>query len=340
MKRHTLLYYMILLTTAATALTACVREEEMPDTTAGNFEALWKIMDEHYCFFPEKRRQLGVDWNEIYAKYKPRTERTLPPEQLFEVLGDMLGELRDGHVNMSSSFDLSRNWTWKEDFPTNLSDTLLRRYLGTDYRIASSMQYRILDDNIGYIRCASFDQNFGEGNIDEILYYLLPCNGLIIDVRSNGGGMMTSAEKLARRFTLEKRLVGYIRHKTGKGHEEFSEMYEQWLEATNRMTWSKSVVVLTNRGVYSAANEFVKYMRTLGATIVGDNTGGGAGMPFSSELPNGWSLRFSACPTYDTDKRCVEDGIAPDYNVALSDDDVARGRDTIIEFARDLINGL
>lgn len=321
-------------------MSSCVKEEQLPDTTQGNFEALWKIMDERYCFFAEKEKQLGVNWDEIYIKYRQRTTQNLPSEQLFEVLGDMLGELRDGHVNMSSSFDLARNWSWKEDYPANLSDTLLRKYLGTDYRIASGMQYRILDDNIGYVRCASFSNDIGDGNLDEIMYYLAPCNGMIVDLRSNSGGMMTTAEKLARRFTNEDRLVGYIRHKTGKGHNDFSEMYEQRLKATSRIRWQKPVVVLTNRGVYSAANEFTKYMKALGAIIVGDHTGGGAGMPFTSELPNGWLIRFSACPTFDINKQCVEEGIAPHHNVSLTDEDTAKGKDTIIEYARKVIKTL
>ena len=73
-------------------------------------------------------------------------------------------------------------------------------------------------------------------------------------------------------------------------------------------------------------------------TIVGDRTGGGAGMPFSSELPNGWAVRFSACPMYDRDKQMTEFGIDPDYKVSLASKDFARGKDTIIEFARKLIN--
>ena len=77
-------------------LTSCVKEDEMPDTTEGNFEALWKIMDEHYCFFPEKKEQLGVDWNSVHEKYRVRVAKPLAAEQLFEVLGEMLGELRDG----------------------------------------------------------------------------------------------------------------------------------------------------------------------------------------------------------------------------------------------------
>ena len=173
-----------------------------------------------------------------------------------------------------------------------------------------------------------------------MLYYLAPCTGLILDVRDNGGGRLTMAEKLAGRFTDESICVGYMSHKTGPGHDDFSEPKEQILKPSSGIRWHKKVVVLANRGVFSAANEFVKYMKCCpNVTVVGDRTGGGAGMPMSSELPNGWAVRFSACPMYDTDMRCTEFGIEPDYNVGLTDDDFSRGEDTIIEFARKLING-
>ena len=94
--------------------------------------------------------------------------------------------------------------------------------------------------------------------------------------------------------------------------------------------------MLTNRGVFSAANEFVKYMKCFPkVTIVGDRTGGGAGLPFSAELPNGWGVRFSACPMYDRDRQCTEFGIDPDYFVSQSDADFLRGRDSLIEWARE-----
>lgn len=317
---------------------SCVAEDEYADTAEGNLEALWNIMDQRYCFFPEKERQLGVNWDEVHTRYSRQVTAKLPAEQLFEVMGNMLGELRDGHVNLSSSFDLARNWSWKEDYPTNFSDTLLRRYLSTDYRVTGGLRYRMLDDNIGYIYCPTFDNMPGEGNLDEILYYLAPTNGLIIDVRSNSGGLLTAAERLASRFTDREILVGYMRHKRGPGHTDFSDMEEQRLKPSSYLRWQKRVVVLTNRGVYSAANEFVKYMRECGATIIGDKTGGGAGLPFSSELPNGWSVRFSACPMYDARQQCTEEGIEPDGYVSISDDDFLQGRDSIIEYARQLLS--
>ena len=317
---------------------ACVDEDEYANSPQGNFEALWHIIDEHYCFFDYKQQAYGLDWQEVYRRYRPQFDATMTATQQFEVLANMLAELRDGHVNLYSSFDVARNWSWQEDYPANLSDTLIRRYLGTDYRIATGMQYRILDDQTAYLRCPSFSGEFGEGNLNDILYFLAPCRGLIIDLRGNGGGLLTSAEQLAARFTNDELLVGYMQHKTGRGHNDFSKMQEQRLKPSQGIRWQKPVVVLTNRGVFSAANEFVKYMKCCPkATIVGDRTGGGAGLPFSSELPCGWSVRFSACPMYDRNRQSTEFGIDPDHFVSLTDDDFLRGRDTLIEYARQLL---
>jgi hypothetical protein len=326
----------LMLLLLALTVGGCVDEDSYDDTPQGNFEALWKIMDEHYCFFDYKKQTLGIDWAEVYRRYKPMVNGA-NTEQLFEVLSNMLAELKDGHVNLSAGFDYGRNWSWKEEYPTNFSDTIYNRYMGTDYRIASGICYRILDDNIGYMRVSSFENEPGDGNIDEVLLHFIACRSLIIDIRENGGGMVTAAEKLASRFTNEDILVGYIQHKTGTGHNDFSAMKEQRLKPSSHMRWQKPVFVLTNRGVFSAANEFVMYMKQCPkVTVIGDRTGGGAGMPFTSELPNGWGVRFSAVPMYDVDKNSTEHGIDPDIYCSMTDADFQKGRDTIIEQARSL----
>ena len=161
------------------------------------------------------------------------------------------------------------------------------------------------------------------------------CDGLIIDVRNNGGGNLTTAEKVAARFTNEKVLTGYISHKTGPGHQDFSEPKPVYLEpAMDRVRWQKKAVVLTNRRSYSATNDFVNSMKQLPlVTVIGDKTGGGSGLPFTSEIPNGWSIRFSASPMFDPEMNQLEFGIDPDIKVDISTEDYARGIDTIIEEA-------
>ena len=319
-------------------LMGCVNEEEFDNSPQGNLDALWKIIDEHYCFLDYKQQEYGLDWQQVHQKYRQQVTGNINNEQLFEVLGNMLSELRDGHVNLSAAHDFARYWQWFENHPANFSDSLERRYLGTDYRIASGLRYKVLDDNIGYIRYESFSDGIGSGNLTEVLNYLLLCRGLIIDIRNNGGGDLTNAEKFAARFTNEKTLVGYIQHKTGPGHHDFSEKEPRYIEPAAALRWQKPVCVLTNRHVFSAANEFTLYMKAMpNVKIVGDRTGGGAGMPFSSSLPNGWVVRFSAVPMYDALHQSTEFGIVPDYPVELQFEDVLRGEDTIIEYARKLL---
>ena len=331
--------YLVYLVTLLPLFVSCVDTDEQSDTPTGNFEALWQIIDEHYCFFDYKQHEYGLDWNAVYNKYKVRVSDHMTTEQLFEVLTDMLAELRDGHVNLGSSMDYGRYWAWHEAYPQNFSDTLERRYLGTDYKIAAGMKYRVLDDNIGYIRYESFLQGVGEGNLDDCLTYLALCRGLIIDIRNNGGGELTTAEKLAGRFVQEKTLVSYMQHKTGKGHNDFSSLEPRYLEPSSNIRWHKPVCVLTNRSVFSAANDFAVIMHTLpNVKLVGDHTGGGSGMPMTNSLPNGWSVRYSACPMYDAKKQQTEFGIDPDIKTALTDEATAQGIDLIIEAARKVLS--
>lgn len=336
MKKFVLMGLMGLM--ALIGLMGCVNEEEFDNSPQGNLDALWKIIDERYCFLDYKQQEYGLDWQQVHQKYRQQVTGNINNEQLFEVLGNMLSELRDGHVNLSAAHDFARYWQWFENHPANFSDSLERRYLGTDYRIASGLRYKVLDDNIGYIRYESFSDGIGSGNLTEVLNYLLLCRGLIIDIRNNGGGDLTNAEKFAARFTNEKTLVGYIQHKTGPGHHDFSEKEPRYIEPAAALRWQKPVCVLTNRHVFSAANEFTLYMKAMpNVKIVGDRTGGGAGMPFSSSLPNGWVVRFSAVPMYDALHQSTEFGIEPDYSVELQFEDVLRGEDTIIEYARKLL---
>ena len=319
-------------------MSACVDEVEHDNTPSGNFEALWQIIDEHYCFFDYKQHEYGLNWQEVYNKYKVRVSDKMNTQQLFEVLCDMLAELRDGHVNLTTAMDYGRYWTWHEAFPQNFSDSLERHYMGTDYKIAGGLRYRVLDDNIGYIRYDSFNAAVGEGNLDDCLSWLILCRGLIIDIRNNTGGDLNYAERFAGRFVNEKTLVGYMQHKTGTGHHDFSNLEPRYLEPSSNLRWHKPVCVLTNRSVFSAANDFAVIMHALpNVRLVGDHTGGGSGLPMSSSLPNGWTVRYSACPMYDAQRQHTEFGIAPDVAVSLTDASTAQGIDDIIETARKLL---
>lgn len=328
------------LTTAIGLMTAasCIDEEPYVNTPEGNFEALWKLIDERYCFFEYKEKKLGIDWDSIHDEYKRRITPKMDNYQLFEVCCDMLSELKDGHVNLSAAFDIGREWSYYEPYPENFDQQIQQNYLGTDYKIASGLKYKILDDNIGYVYCESFNDAIGDGNLSYMLDALSTCTGLIVDIRNNGGGRISTAHQLASRFTNEKKLIGYMSHKTGKGHYDLSDPEPVYLEPSDGIRWQKNTVVLTNRRCFSAANDFVKCMKTSpNVTILGDYTGGGSGMPFTQEIPCGWSVRYSAVIIYDKDMNHTEFGIEPDIKAGMEEEDMRKGKDTIIEKAREFL---
>ncbi len=332
-------YLMMLVLLAAT--TSCHKLESWSDSQHGNFEALWSIMDQHYCFFTEK----GVDWDEIHSRYVAKVSDDMTDKELFYVCADMLNELRDGHTNLSSSFNVSYYRKWWSDYPENYNARLVEEhYLNFNYLSAGGMDYAILPQNVGYMRYSSFNSMVGESNLDQILLHLNVCDGLIIDVRDNGGGSMTNVETIVRRFITERTLAGYISHKTGPGHDDFSEPYAYYYDPAEagRIMWGKPVVLLASRGTFSAANNFVSIMQYRPNTVIaGSTTGGGSGMPFNSELPNGWGIRFSACSVLDAKGNTTEQGIEPTPGCAVDLDPVQAldGHDTILDFAISYLTG-
>ena len=309
---------------------SCFERDEYTTDPYTNFEALWKIIDERYCFFEYK----NIDWNAVHAKYSVQLTDSMDRYQLFNVLEKMLVELEDGHTNLISTFRTSRSGNGNENYPKNFNTVVHKQYLGTDYRIAGGLTYLILRDGIGYVYYENFSTPVSEAHLDEMFLYFKDCKGLIFDVRNNTGGSLVYSERIASRFIQEKHHVGYIMHKTGPGHNDFSEPYPIELEPSARMKWLLPVTVLTNRSCFSATNDFVsKMMLFPNVTVIGDKTGGGCGLPFHSELPNGWSVRFSSSPILNTKKEITEYGIDPDIKVDIIESDQLNNLDTIIEEA-------
>ncbi len=321
-----------------TALTSCHHIDEWENNPAGNFDALWTIIDEHYCFLDEK----GIDWNDVYARYRPLVTDDTNPVELYAICADMLDELRDGHVNLTTPFATSYYKKWWSDYPQNFDWRLVNEhYLHFGGLSRGGFDYAILPDSTAYVRYASFSVPASDTTLDWMLMLLRDCRGMILDIRDNGGGSMTSVETIVRRFISEPVTAGYICHKSGPGHSDFSSPYRYTYEPAEpgRFRWEKPVVLLTNRSTYSAANNFASIMRLLPqVTLVGDTTGGGSGMPFSSEIPNGWAIRFSASPVYDADMQLTEFGVAPDIHVDLDPEAALNGSDAILDTAIALLS--
>ena len=332
-------HYILPILAASLWLSACHEIEEYDNNPRGNFEQLWSILDEHYCFFEQK----GVDWDEVHARYAPRVSNKMTREELFRVCADMLDELHDGHTNLSAPFETSYYKKWWSDYPQNYDARLVEQYyFNFNYRTLGGINYGMLPQNVGYMYYSSFSYPVGDSAMDAVLAYCASADGLIIDVRDNGGGSLTNVESIVSRFISKRTLAGSICHKTGPGRDQFSEPYKYYYNPApaGRVMWAKPVVVLCNRSTFSAANNFVSVMKSLpNVTVVGATTGGGSGIPFNSELNNGWGIRFSASPVRDPEGNLTEFGVEPTEGCAVDLDPVEalNGRDTMLDFAITLL---
>lgn len=336
MKKFTFIFYTFILI----GITSCEKlfiEKDPKNNPVANFDALWKNVDEKYAFFTYK----NIDWDKIYQKYRNQVGPETGDLELFDIMADMLFELKDGHVNLITGFDISRNWEWYLGYPQNFNYSIVEReYLGKDYQITGPFKHTILADDIGYIYYESFTNAFHETQLEYILavFKNSDVKGVIVDVRDNGGGNPDNAKLFASRFTDEKVLVGYERYKTGPGHDDFSDEIPMYVEGVKEKSFTGPVVLLTNRSCFSATNDFTLRMTALpNVTQIGDVTGGGGGFPTYYELPNGWRYRFSASQTFTKDMFNVENGIAPTIKSDMDPLQEALDVDTMIEDCIDFL---
>lgn len=339
------IFFFFLIPIMAALSSSCHDEPDYKNNLSDNFHALADIIDHHYCFFQDK----NIDWDEIVENYKNKinefieTEGGITEVQFFQFCAEMLDELKDGHVNLSSRFSTSYYRAWWSDYPQDFNlRTLEEYYLEFNWMTTNGIMYKQLANEIAYMYYPSFSSTISETSLDYILALMANSRGLIIDIRDNGGGALTNINTLVGRFIDESFIGGYLMHKTGPGHDDFSEPYPMKYEpaSDNRVKWKGDIIVLTNRSCFSAANNFVSVMKSLpNVKIVGAKTGGGGGMPFSSEIPIGWSVRFSACPILDANGNVIETGIepTPGYEMHSPDEELAQGKDAILDFAIDLL---
>lgn len=293
------------------------------------FEHLWNDVNNRYSFFDEKQ----IDWEAVRQQYSLLIQENMAPDALFDVLGDMLGELEDGHVNLLSTFNRSRNWSWFEGFPLFYDQQLIDDvYLGTTFRIIGPLQAQTVD-NMLYVNYRSFERTLTTQHMDEIVRLMQFHEGLIIDVRSNGGGNLQNALNIASRLIEEEVTYARQRFKTGPGREDFTPWADMRIIPHSGDKYLGKVAVLTNRRSYSSTTFFAQMMRTLPqARLFGDQTGGGGGIPVFAELPNGWTYRFSGSQTVDLEQAQLEFGVQVDQ-LLENPMSVVEGKDRVIEEA-------
>ena len=172
---------------------------------------------------------------------------------------------------------------------------------------------KVLENNIGYIEFSSFD----EGTAEEFKnkYEELQKQGitsLVIDLRNNGGGIVSEALKIAD-YILNKDDV--ILYEVDKNNKETTE------KSTNDPIINMPIVILTNGNTASSSEILAGALKDHGkAKVVGEKTYGKGVIQQLLTLPDGSGLKITSEEYLTPNKTKINKiGIEPDEKVELPD---------------------
>lgn len=167
-------------------------------------------------------------------------------------------------------------------------------------------------DKILYIKLSTFS-NKSANELKEVIKNISPdCEGIVLDLRNNGGGELTALEKIAGHFIGDK-MIAEFRYKNDT---------EKCLAAKTDITTDLPLTVLVNKKSASASECLTGALQCYGrATIVGTTTFG-KGIGQSTYLcPNGGYVTFTSSKYYLPNGECIHEiGITPDIEVELPEE--------------------
>jgi hypothetical protein len=346
------IFNIIAISTAIFA-TSCIQDgylTEVNNDFKVNYETFWNLFNENYCFMGENFGYTkNVDWKAVYDEMMPKVEAAETEEELLEIMGQSIDKLKDGHIWIDTKFNHRGCFTFYYDqngvkYPDNfISNTVIKeKYLDDkyQYRTRNGQRFGNITRNgktFFYLYHSDFTKDLTAEDLKVMQPHIEKADGFIYDIRTNLGGNTQLAFDIAGKFMKEKTHVGYDVVKTGKGYNDMTDPAPLYVVPKDQsLKWSeKKTVLLTNRDVYSTANEFACFMKEApNVTLIGGITGGGGGNPTSYYLPNGWTVVMSAHTfTLDKDKKQIEAGIEPDIEVTITETDKANNVDSILERA-------
>jgi len=294
---------------------ALFRPDEGSTDALKNFDYLWNEVDKKYSYFELK----DIDWDAVKSTYRPQLNENSSVIELFEVMANMMNELKDDHSNLIAPFNVSR-YNVALNSPKNYRARTINEHYLTDPWSTGALKHDFLSNKeIGYIRYGSFLSNFSAEQMDLVLSRYENTKGIILDLRENGGGSIFNVPLLLGRFTDTEKLVGYSITRNGPKPNNFGEKEDFYVTPSANKKYTKPVVVLIDRGSYSATTFFAMATKAFAnITLIGDTTGGGGGLPNGGQLPNGWTYRFSISQLLDiNENNYAENGVPADINVAF-----------------------
>lgn len=233
--------------------------------------------------------------------------------------GDIIVKINDEDTSSMSLDEFSKlvkeqketfTITYKRD---DSEKTVKLKNATVELKSVSSTMFERDNRKIGYIRLTIFANNSDE-QFEKALNNLEKQNidGLVIDLRGNSGGHLTTAENIISMFLDSSHPIYQIKSKDGQ--EKFY--------SNGKETKKYRIAVLIDSSSASASEVVTSALKEqYGATVIGENSYGKGTVQELQTLPDGEQYKLTT-KTWLTSRGKVIDkkGIEPDYALTLNNE--------------------
>ena len=307
------------------------------DTTklvAGALQGMVNTLDPHSAYMPpDVYREIQVDtkgeFGGLGIQIGMKENRLVvispiegtPADRAGVKAGDFISEI-DGTTTKNMTLVDAVN-KLRGPKGTKVILTLLREGQGKPIRVTltretikiQSVKSQMLDDHIGYIRLTQFQEQTS-ADLKQALKQLLAqgAQSLILDLRNNPGGLLTSAVEVSEQFLPKNKLVVSIRGRSGAA--------EEYRANGESPVTDLPMIILVNAGSASASEIVSGALQDWGrAVILGTTTFGKGSVQTIIALSDGSGLRLTTAKYYTPKDRSIHGvGIVPDIVVNGKDE--------------------
>ena len=200
-----------------------------------------------------------------------------------------------------------------------------------------SVKAELIEENIGYIRLTSFNENSGSQIKKKINQFEKGNNikSYILDLRNNPGGLLSQAIKISDFFLENGEIVSTKSRKASENRK--------WFAKPGDLTNGKTLIVLINYGSASASEIVAGALKDhKRAILLGESSYGKGSVQSIIPLKNDGAIRLTVAKYYlPSGKSISEVGVSPDIEISEETDDfrIKTTTDNQLNYAIKLLNG-